>query len=117
MRQLIYTSSFEKTLIGSSGSELLDSFYYPAQTTDNLQSEPVIDVEAILRMLYEEATEQCDSADRDLVDPLVEFGVELNLTPKDIAIQRLNRTLKLDRVQLARNNSLQMVCEASGDRS
>ena len=85
MSQATFTRLAETNYSVSSGSDLLDSFYYPLQTTTCLHNEPVVDVETILESLEREKLY------RPLAEPCE--------TPRGQAIQRLKKTLKRDRVQ------------------
>lgn len=85
MSQATFTRLAENDYLVSSGSDLLDSFYYPLQTTTCLQNEPVVDVETILQSLEHEKS----------CSPLP----QTRKTPRGKAVQRLKRTLKMDRIQ------------------
>lgn len=79
----------EKDFLVGSGSDLLDSFYVPLQTTTCLQNKPVVDVEAVL------ATLSYARAGRPLAEPYKTS----NKTSRGQAVHRLKHTLKQDRYQ------------------
>ena len=77
----------------SSGSELLDSFYDPPPAVTCLRDYPVVDMSQILRAASNAAPSlhrEKDYAEKDCS--------VLVTTPRETAIMRLNRVLKLDRV-------------------
>ena len=91
--QQSYLSS--KVTAGSSGSQLLDSFNALPPAVTCLQNQPVVDIGRMLNDVQEEISSPS----------LAEDCCASWATPRDIAIMRLNRVLKLDRANVAQTAS------------
>lgn len=76
-----------------SGSELLDSFYRLPSALTCLQDLPVVDMSQV-SLEAQRSAPTSTSEEKD--------GCPLLTTPREVAIMRLNRVLKLDRISITR---------------
>ncbi|MFK8186572.1 MAG: hypothetical protein AB8B99_24605 [Phormidesmis sp.] len=83
----LHSRSLEENSLESSGSELLDSFYYPLQTITCLHNQPVVDTSV---------REKADSRLPPNRSRTWKCVVDVK-TPRERAVQRINNVLVRDR--------------------
>lgn len=95
MNMSLHSRLLEENGMESSGSELLDSFYFPLQTIPCPHNQPVFDANA---------REEVDVSARKEADNNMPPNRALSCrsvydfkTPRERAIQRINKVLTLDR--------------------